>query len=109
MKVSLFYSPAPRQVHEWVLGLPSGSTVAQALAQSPVFGEFPDLQSRPLTLGVWGKRTGLNHILHENDRLEIYRGLRVDPKIARRERFSRQGAKRAGLFSATRAGGKAGY
>ncbi|MES2363019.1 MAG: RnfH family protein [Pseudomonadota bacterium] len=109
MKVSLIYSPAPRQVCEWVLELASGSTVAQALEQSPVFREFPDLQSRPLTPGIWGKRTSLNHILQENDRVEIYRGLRVDPKIARRERFSRQGVKRAGLFSGTRVGAKAGY
>ncbi|MBW8723026.1 MAG: RnfH family protein, partial [Polaromonas sp.] len=43
------------------------------------------------------------------DRLEIYRGLRVDPKVARRERFNRQGVKRAGLFAKTRAGAKAGY
>jgi putative ubiquitin-RnfH superfamily antitoxin RatB of RatAB toxin-antitoxin module len=48
-------------------------------------------------------------VLRDQDRVEIYRGLRVDPKVARRERFNRQGAKRAGLFAKTRAGAKAGY
>jgi putative ubiquitin-RnfH superfamily antitoxin RatB of RatAB toxin-antitoxin module len=37
------------------------------------------------------------------------RTLKVDPKVARRERFVKQGAKAAGLFSQRRAGGKAGY
>ena len=109
MKVLLIYSPAPRQVREWTLELAPGTSAAQALACCDVFKEFPDLQLLPLTLGVWGKRASLNQILHENDRLEIYRALRVDPKIARRERFSRQGVKRTGLFSGTRVGGKAGY
>lgn len=109
MKISLVYSPAPRQVREWLLELAPGATVGQALAGCGVFEEFPDLQPAHLTLGVWGKKTVLSHLLHDNDRLEIYRGLRVDPKVARRERFNRQGAKSAGLFAKTRAGAKAGY
>jgi len=109
LKISLVYSPAPRQVREWALDLAAGSTVAQALAACRVFEEFPDLLASRLVLGVWGRKTGLTHRLHECDRVEIYRGLRVDPKVARRERFNRQGVKRAGLFAKTRAGAKAGY
>ncbi len=109
MKISLVYSPAPRQVREWRLELAAGATVAQALAGCGVFEEFPGLQSTPLVLGIWGKKTAGGHLLRDNDRLEIYRGLRVDPKVARRERFNRQGAKSAGLFAKTRAGAKAGY
>jgi putative ubiquitin-RnfH superfamily antitoxin RatB of RatAB toxin-antitoxin module len=50
-------------------------------------------------------------VLSNNDRMEIYRALTVDPKVARRERFARQGAKKkaAGLFARRRAGAKAGY
>lgn len=109
MKVSLIYSPAPRQVREWVLTLAPGSTVAQVLEESHFFKDFPALLSLDLALGVWSKPADLHQVLHDNDRVEIYRALRVDPKIARRERFSRQGVKRAGLFSATRTGAKAGY
>ena len=43
------------------------------------------------------------------DRVEIYRPLKVDPKVARRERFVRQGARATGLFARRRPGGKAGY
>ena len=109
MKICLVYSPAPRQVREWTLALATGSTVAQALAECGIFEEFPELQKAQPALGIWGKKTSLGHALHEGDRVEIYRGLRVDPKIARRERFDRQGVKRAGLFAKKRAGGKAGY
>jgi hypothetical protein len=43
------------------------------------------------------------------DRLEICRGLRVDPKVARRERFVAQGARGSGLFASRRPGAKSGY
>jgi len=41
--------------------------------------------------------------------VEIWRPLRVDPKLARRERFGRQGARSAGLFAKRRPGSKPGY
>lgn len=109
LKITLVYSPAPRRVREWALELAAGSSVAQALAASCVLEEFPELPAACLVLGVWGRKCSLTHLLHECDRVEIYRGLRVDPKVARRERFNRQGVKRAGLFAKTRAGAKAGY
>ena len=109
MKISLVYSPAPRQVREWALELAPGSTVAQALAECPIFEEFPELQAAQPALGIWGKKINSAQVLKEGDRVEIYRGLRVDPKIARRERFDCQGVKRAGLFAKIRKGGKAGY
>lgn len=109
LKISLVYSPAPRQVREWTLELATGSTVAQALAECGIFEEFSELQATQPSLGIWGKKTSLDQVLQERDRVEIYRGLQVDPKTARRERFSRQGVKRAGLFAKKRAGGKAGY
>lgn len=109
MNIVLVYSPAPRQVRQWALALPPGSTVAQALESSGIFAEFPELASGRLVLGIWGRKTGLTKVLQASDRLEIYRPLRVDPKVARRERFSSQGVKKSGLFARKRAGAKAGY
>jgi putative ubiquitin-RnfH superfamily antitoxin RatB of RatAB toxin-antitoxin module len=60
-------------------------------------------------IGVWGKPIPADRVLVEGDRLEVYRPLTVDPKIARRARFVRQGAKTAGLFAKKRPGAKAGY
>jgi putative ubiquitin-RnfH superfamily antitoxin RatB of RatAB toxin-antitoxin module len=48
-------------------------------------------------------------VLRDLDRIEICRALAVDPKVARRERFQKQGSSRAGLFSKRRVGAKPGY
>jgi putative ubiquitin-RnfH superfamily antitoxin RatB of RatAB toxin-antitoxin module len=109
MKVSLIYSPAPRLVREWTMDLPGGTSAALALESSGVFEAFPPLRGYDLLLGVWGQRVDGSYTLQPNDRLEVYRGLLVDPKVARRERFKRQGSKGTGLFADVRAGGKAGY
>ena len=109
MKILLIYSLEPRQTCEWTLDIPNGCTVDLALAQCPEFQKIEALHQGILLLGVWGKQVARDQLLYENDRLEIYRQLRVDPKVARRERFSRQGVKSAGLFSTKRAGAKAGY
>ncbi len=109
MKIVLVYSPAPRQVSEWTLELPAGSTVAQALESSGIFLAFPELAASRQVLGIWGRKTSLKQALQDADRLEIYRPLRVDPKVARRERFNKQGVNKSGLFARKRAGAKAGY
>lgn len=106
--VVVVYSSGPRHSHEWHLELATGQTVAQALERS-VFTCFPDLVRKGLVLGIWGKKTRPGHALQAGDRIEVYRPLRVDPKVARRERFSKQGAKTTGLFATRRAGSKAGY
>lgn len=109
MKVTMAYSPTPRRVCEWTLDIAQGSNIKQAVIQCGVLNGFADLTLDTMVLGIWGKRCSLNHRLKENDRIEIYRPLQTDPKIARRERFTRQGAKRAGLFANKRVGAKAGY
>ena len=43
------------------------------------------------------------------DRIELYRPLKVDPKVARRQRFKRQGKGRTGLFANRKSGSTAGY
>jgi putative ubiquitin-RnfH superfamily antitoxin RatB of RatAB toxin-antitoxin module len=107
--VTLVYSPAPREVHEVALLLDASSTVSQALQASGLAQAFTALDLRHAIVGVWGRKASLAQTLRANDRIEIYRPLRVDPKVARRERFVRQGARSAGLFVKKRAGAKAGY
>jgi hypothetical protein len=109
LDIVLVYSPCPRLVREWRLALPEGSSVAQAIEASGLLIEFRNLAGDRLTAGVWGRKTGLRQLLRAQDRVEIYRALRVDPKIARRERFSTQGVKKSGLFARKRDGAKAGY
>jgi hypothetical protein len=67
------------------------------------------LDKRQVFISVWGQPKALTHELQAGDRVELTRALRVDPKVARRERFQQQGAKAAGLFAKKRANAKAGY
>lgn len=109
LPLTVVYSPAPREVREWTLDLPAGATVLQALRASGLAGDFPALDFSAVTVGIWGRKVRLSRLLCANDRIEVYRPLRVDPKVARRERFSKQGARAAGLFAKQRPGAKAGY
>jgi uncharacterized protein len=112
LRITVAYSPAPRVLHEITLSLPAGSRVSDALAACAQDVRFAQAFIEPqveLQVGVWGKKVAFTHALATEDRVEIYRPLRVDPKVARRERFKKQGAKSAGLFAQRRPGAKAGY
>ena len=107
--VTVSYSPRARAVHEVTLQLPPGSTLAQAIRASGLLGPFTELDGARLMTGVWGRKAGADQLLRDLDRVEIYRVLKVDPKVARRERFAKQGARSAGLFARRRPGAKPGY
>jgi len=110
--VTVCISPCSGTVQETLLQLPAGSTVQQALDALTASTALLDVQlPEPLAgmVGIWGKVTNPGQALKHGDRLEVYRPLTVDPKVARRERFARQGARGAGLFKRQRDGAKAGY
>jgi len=109
ISVTLVYSPCAREVREVALTVEQGCTAAQAVHTSGLLQEMSQAQVNALELGVWGRKIPTQHVLREYDRVELSRPLTVDPKVARRERFVRQGAKSAGLFAKRRAGAKAGY
>jgi putative ubiquitin-RnfH superfamily antitoxin RatB of RatAB toxin-antitoxin module len=107
LQVSVLCAPKARVVHETQLRLAAGSTVLDALQASGFLQQFEI--SNPTSVGVWGRKAALSQVLRDQDRVEIYRTLKVDPKVARRERFAKQGVRMAGLFNKQRPNGKAGY
>lgn len=113
LAVNVCFSPAPRVVFECTLSLPVGSTLAHAVSLARAQSDWPEgwdeARCNSLTPGLWGRKAEWQTVLREGDRVELYRPLRVDPKVARRERFNRQGARRAGLFAKKRPGAAAGY
>lgn len=109
LHLSVVYAPKAREPAEVKLLLPAPCTVLQALQQSGLLLQFPEIDHPQVLVGVWGRQVKLDQCLRDLDRVEIYRPLRVDPKVARRERFARQGSRGAGLFVKKRAGSKAGY
>ncbi|CAA2105354.1 RnfH family protein [Variovorax paradoxus] len=110
IEVTLSCSPAAREVFEQVLRLAPDVSLVDAVKASGLTERFPELDWRhALTPGIWGRAVEWDQPLKDGDRIELCRPLTVDPKVARRERFQRQGARGTGLFANRRKGGKAGY
>lgn len=109
IQVCVVYSPKAREVSEVTLDLPDSATVLDAIQASGLLKKFQTLGVQTISVGLWGRRVKLSQVIAQNDRIEIYRPLTVDPKVARRERFAKQGARTAGLFEKKRVGAKAGY
>ena len=109
MDIDLVFAPTARQVHELHLRVPEGTTLKEALHLAGWLERFPGIGQVPMATGIWGRKASATTVLKQGDRVEVYRELRVDPKVARRERFVGQGARGAGLFSQRRPGSKAGY
>lgn len=107
--VTVTCSPAPREVFEQRLTLAAGATLRDAVLASDLRARFPALDWSALTPGIWGRAAPWDEALRPGDRVELCRPLTVDPKVARRERFQRQGVRATGLFAQRRKGGKAGY
>ena len=80
----------PDQQQLLTLTIASGSTIAAAIAASSLLKRFPDVQITEHNIGVFGQRCRLDTVLHDGDRIEIYRPLVADPKQARRQRASRE-------------------
>lgn len=100
LRVEVAISHGPQQVELVPLHLPAGSTVADALARSGQgFGPVPGsveakAEGAPPAsrwgLSVWGRLVEPTALLREGDRVELTRGLQVDPKEARRLRWRSQ-------------------
>lgn len=112
IEIAVIYAPAPRQVQEWHLRIAPGlrlPALLPLLAQACGPEIAVQLESGALMASVWGERARPDQVLRDGDRIELCRPLRVDPKVARRERFSSQGARATGLFAKRRDGAKSGY
>jgi len=94
---------------ELALGATLGDCVAQLLAD-PLWKEAAQSAlDGDLHPSIWNRRAKLDDVLRDGDHVNLSRGLLVDPMVARRERFAKQGARSAGLFSKRRPGAKPGY
>ncbi len=68
------------------LKVPHGTTAEQAVLLSKICKVFPEINMLNNDLGVYGKLIKPDTILHDHDRVEIYRQLTVDPKEKRKTR-----------------------
>ena len=109
MKIEVLISMGPRQVVCALVDCEAGSTAAHAKALALEQLGLKTEAFSPWRSAVWGKAVHMDTSLVQGDRLELLRPLLVDPKEARRLRFTQQGSRAAGLFAKRRKGAKAGY
>jgi putative ubiquitin-RnfH superfamily antitoxin RatB of RatAB toxin-antitoxin module len=92
LRIEVVWGAAPHDVRRVALVMPAGSTAGQAVAASGLLAECPALADAPM--GVWGRGCEPGRVLRDADRVEVYRGLTVDPKEARRLRHGQKGRQR---------------
>lgn len=66
--------------------LAEGSTVMQAINASGIEGMLPPGAVDPRHLGIFARKVTPDQVVHDGDRIEIYRPLMLDPMEARRRR-----------------------
>jgi uncharacterized protein len=71
------------------LQLPQGTTLEQAIGASGLLERHPEIDLTKQKVGVFGKLKPLDAVLADHDRVEIYRPLIVDPKLARQRRVEK--------------------
>ncbi|MGM0521411.1 MAG: RnfH family protein [Pseudomonadota bacterium] len=85
----------PQKQRIVALTVPDGTTVLEAVEKANLPLLFPEVPSETFhqaPLGIFGKviREPSAHRLRQGDRVEVYRPLEVDPKVARLARAKRQ-------------------
>ena len=80
----VFTAPGRSMVAD--LQLRPGATVSDALDGVRQLEEFRGVVISEESVGIFGRLIQSDRILTDGDRVEIYRGLQVDPKELRRNR-----------------------
>jgi hypothetical protein len=90
LQVEVAYATPKKQVILKLQVLP-GTTVAGAIEASLVRQQFAEIGLNPV-VGIFSRKVSLDYQLASGDRVEIYRPLLADPKLARRQRVEQQRA-----------------
>ncbi|HET7922610.1 MAG TPA: RnfH family protein [Gammaproteobacteria bacterium] len=84
LNVEVVYAQPERQVVV-ALTLEPGAVVRDAITQSGLSRQFPEIDPTRQPVGIFGRKVALDTSLKDGDRVELYRPLTHDPKQARRE------------------------
>lgn len=84
--IEVVYALPDRQVVIELPLEPPGLTAREAVERCGLLGQFPEVGTQTLVLGIFGAVCDGGRILRDGDRVEIYRPLKHDPRALRRER-----------------------
>ena len=93
ISVLVAYALPTRQCVEEVI-VPVGSTAREAIEASTLPGQFSDIDPGidpgighgRNRIGIYSRLIEPDTVVEDGDRIEIYRALKADPKVVRRER-----------------------
>ncbi|MEZ2585685.1 RnfH family protein [Kluyvera intermedia] len=83
--VEVVYALPQKQYLQRVM-LEEGSTIEQAIQASGLLALRDDIDLSKNKVGIYSRPAKLQDIVHDGDRVEIYRPLIADPKELRRQR-----------------------
>jgi len=89
MRIEVAYA-LPEQQTLLTISVLSGCTVEQAIQQSGILVQYPEIDLAANKVGIFSEIAALSRIVQENERIEIYRNLCLDPMEARRQRAIKQ-------------------
>lgn len=72
----------------------AGTTVAEAIQESGLLEQCPEIDLSVQKVGIFARPCDLNDPVSDGDRVEIYRPLQVDPREARRRRAAGRGGQK---------------
>ncbi|MDX8408316.1 MAG: RnfH family protein [Mariprofundaceae bacterium] len=81
MRVWVVYA-LPHEQHLEQLDVPDGTTAAEAVQMSGMLEAHPEIDLAVNKLGIFAKLVKGEHVLHEDERVEIYRPLPRKPRDA---------------------------
>jgi len=76
------------------LRLEEGATVAEALVAAGMVPPGEGGGAAACKVGIWGRVVDPTQVLRDGDRVEVYRPLQADPKLARRRKAAGERRKR---------------
>lgn len=85
LNIEVIYA-TPEQQKMIELVVKPGTTIGQAIEQSGVMTQYPEIDLVRNKVGIFSQVKPLDYVLKTGDRIEIYRPLIADPKVKRREK-----------------------
>ena len=90
IRVEIVHAQPQRSIAK-SLEIPQGALIADALKLAAADEDFRGVDLMNCVVGIFGKVVRKDQPLMDGDRIEIYRPLAEEPKLARRKRVSRSG------------------
>jgi len=90
IRIEIVYAEPQRSIDK-SLNVEQGALIADALKLAALDEDFQGVDLANATVGIFGSVASRDRPLKEGDRIEIYRPLAEEPKLARRKRASRSG------------------